>query len=105
MASWDITKTAPSLLFPTYVPLLNDPSFKDLNIPLSGTSDPNKAFTAAAPQISSDQWPPFMTEALNEASTVFAGVQNGKETLQSAFKDFQSVLVSYVKAQGFTVST
>jgi multiple sugar transport system substrate-binding protein len=104
-ASWDITSTAPSLLFPTYVPLLNDPSFKDLNIPLSGTSDPNVAFTAAAPKITSDQWPPFMTEALNEASTVFAGVENGKETLQSAFANFQNVLVSYAKAQGFTVST
>jgi multiple sugar transport system substrate-binding protein len=104
-ASWNITKTSPSLLFPTYVPLLNDPSYKDLNNPLSGTSDPNVAFTSAASHISSDQWPPFMTEALNEASTVFAGVQNGKETLQAAFSAFQSALVSYAKAQGFTVNT
>jgi multiple sugar transport system substrate-binding protein len=104
-ASWNITKTAPSLLFPTYVPLLNDPTYKDLNNALSGTSDPNVAFTGAASHISSDQWPPFMTEALNEASTVFAGVQNGKETLQAAFTSFQNVLVSYAKAQGFTVST
>ena len=104
-ASWNITKTAPSLLFPTYVPLLNDPSYKHLNNPLSGTSDPNVAFTGAASNISSDEWPPFMTEALNEASTVFAGVQDGKGTLQSAFTNFQSVLVSYAKAQGFTVNT
>jgi multiple sugar transport system substrate-binding protein len=104
-ASWNITKTAPSLLFPTYVPLLNDPSYKDLNNPLSGTSDPNVAFTGAASNISSDQWPPFMTEALNEASTVFASVQDGKGTLQSAFTNFQNVLVSYAKAQGFTVNT
>jgi multiple sugar transport system substrate-binding protein len=104
-ASWNITKTAPSLLFPTYVPLLNDPSFKNLNNPLSGTSNPNVAFTGAASHISSDEWPPFMTEALNEASTVFAGVQNGKETLQAAFAAFQNVLVTYAKAQGFTVST
>jgi multiple sugar transport system substrate-binding protein len=104
-ASWDITKTAPSLLFPTFVPLLNDPSFTHLNIPLSGSSNPNEAFTGAAPRITADEWPPFMTEALNEASTVFAGVMNGKETLQSAFTDFQNVLVSYAKAQGFTVST
>jgi multiple sugar transport system substrate-binding protein len=103
--SWNITKTSPSLLFPTYVPLLNDPSFKDLNIPLSGTSDPNVAFTSAATNITADEWPPFMTEALNEASTVFAGVMNGKETVQAAFTDFQNVLVSYAKAQGFTVST
>jgi len=104
-ASWDITKTAPSLLFPTYVPLLNDPSFKDLNVPLSGSSDPNVAFTAAAPRITSDEWPPFMTEALTEGTTVFEGVLTGKETLQAAFTDFQNVLVSYAKAQGFTVST
>ncbi len=104
-ASWNITKTAPSLLFPTYVPLLNDPSYKDLNNALSGTSNPNVAFTAAASHISSDEWPPFMTEALNEASTVFAGVANGKETLQAAFTSFQNVLVSYAKAQGFTVNT
>jgi multiple sugar transport system substrate-binding protein len=105
MASWNITKTAPSLLFPTYVPLLNSTSYKDLNNPLSGTSDPNVAFTGAASNITSDQWPPFMTEALNEASTVFAGVENGKETLQQAFTTMQNNLVSYAKAQGFTVST
>ena len=87
------------------MPLLNDPSYKDLGNALSGTSDPNVAFTAAASNISADQWPPFMTEALNEASTVFAGVANGKETLPAAFSDFQNVLVSYAKAQGFTVST
>ncbi len=104
-ASWNITKTAPSLLFPTYVPLLNDPAYKDLNNPLSGTSDPNVAFTGAASNISADEWPPFMTEALNEASTVFAGVSNGTQTLQKAFTSFQSVLVSYAKAQGFTVNT
>ena len=104
-ASWNITKTAPSLLFPTYVPLLNDPSYKDLNNALSGTSDPNVAFTGAASNVTADEWPPFMTEALNEASTVFAGVQNGTETLQAAFTNFQNVLVSYAKAQGFTVNT
>jgi multiple sugar transport system substrate-binding protein len=104
-ASWNITKTSPSLLFPTYVPLLNDPSFKDLNVPVSGTSNPNVAFTSAASHISSDEWPPFMTEALNEASTVFEGVMTGKETLQAAFTSFQGILVNYAKAQGFTVTS
>ena len=45
-----------------------------------------------------------MTEALTQASTDFAGVQDGKETLQQAFTAFQEPLVSYAKAQGFTVS-
>jgi len=104
-ASWNIVKTPPSSLFPTYVPLLNSTSFKDLTYPISGSSTPNVAFTAAAPNISSVQWPPFMTYALTEATTTFAGVMDGKETLQQAFTTFQGQLVSYAKQQGFTVST
>jgi multiple sugar transport system substrate-binding protein len=104
-ASWNIVKTPPSSLFPTYVPLLNSPSFKNLTYPISGTSTPNVAFTAAAPKISSVQWPPFMTYALTLSATTFAGVMNGKETLQQAFTTFQGQLVTYAKQQGFTVST
>ncbi|HMG62701.1 MAG TPA: extracellular solute-binding protein [Streptosporangiaceae bacterium] len=104
-ASWNITKTAPSSLFPTYVPLLNDPSFKGITVPVSGTSHPDEAFSAAASSIQGVPWPPFMTEALTQSATVFAGVLDGKETLQAAFKNFQNVLVTYAKAQGFTVSS
>ena len=104
-ASWNITKTAPSSLFPTYLPLLNSSSYKSITVPLSGSSTPNVQFTAAASQIQGVPWPPFMTEALTQSATVFAGVMNGKETLQAAFTNFQNVLVTYAKAQGFTVST
>ena len=104
-ASWNITKTAPSSLFPTYLPLLNSPSYKNITVPLSGSSTPGVQFTAAASQIQGVPWPPFMTEALTQSATVFAGVMNGKQTLQTAFKNFQTVLVNYAKAQGFNVST
>ena len=104
-ASWNIVKTPPSSLFPTYVPLLNSSSFKDLTYPISGSATPNVAFTAAAPKIATVQWPPFMTYALTESATTFAGVMNGKETLAQAFKTFQGQLVSYAKAQGFTVTS
>jgi multiple sugar transport system substrate-binding protein len=104
-ASWNITKTAPSSLFPTYLPLLNSSSYKNITVPLSGSSTPGVQFTAAASQIQGVPWPPFMTEALTQSATVFAGVMNGKETLQAAFTNFQNVLVNYAKAQGFTVST
>jgi multiple sugar transport system substrate-binding protein len=103
--SWNITKTAPSSLFPTYLPLLSSSSYKTITVPLSGSSTPNVQFTAAASQIQGVPWPPFMTEALTQSATVFAGVMNGKETLQAAFTNFQNVLVTYAKAQGFTVST
>jgi multiple sugar transport system substrate-binding protein len=104
-ASWAIVKTPPSSLFPTYKPLLASSSFKSLTVALSGSSHPNVAFTAAAPRITTVQWPPFMTEALTQSATVFAGVTNGSETLQQAFAKFQSVLVNYAKQQGFQVST
>jgi len=104
-ASWNITKTAPSSLVPTYLPLLNSASYKTITVPLSGSSTPGVQFTAAASQIQGVPWPPFMTEALTQSATVFAGVMNGTQTLQTAFKNFQNVLVNYAKAQGFTVST
>ncbi len=104
-ASWNIVKTPPSELFPTYLPLLNDPSFKSLTYPVSGKSQPNQVFTAAAKEIQPVQWPPFMTEALNQALTTFQPVLSGKQTLQQAFQNFQNQEVSYAKAQGFTVST
>jgi multiple sugar transport system substrate-binding protein len=103
--SWNILKTAPSSLFPTYVPLLSDPSYKSITVPVSGTSHPGEVFTAAASSIKGVPWPPFMTEALTQSNTVFAGVLNGKTTLQQAFRNFQNVLVNYAKQQGFTVST
>jgi multiple sugar transport system substrate-binding protein len=103
--SWNILKTAPSSLFPTYVPLLSDPSYKSITVPVSGSSHPDEVFTAAASSIKGVPWPPFMTEALTQSNTVFAGVLNGKTTLQQAFRNFQNVLVNYAKQQGFTVST
>jgi len=103
--SWAILKTEPSSLFPTYQPLLTDSSFTGITVPLSGSSTPNTAFAAAAANATSVQWPPFMTEALTESATVFAGVLNGTGTLPDAFRAFQSKLAGYATAQGFTVST
>jgi multiple sugar transport system substrate-binding protein len=62
-------------------------------------------FTAAAGEIQPVQWPPFMTQALNQALTTFQPVLSGKETLHKAFQTFQNQEVSYAKAQGFTVTT
>ena len=104
-ASWNIVKTPPSSLFPTYLPLLNSPSFEKLTYPISGKSHPNKVFAASAKHMAPIEWPPFMTEALTQAATTFGKVENGNTTLPAAFKTFQSQMVSYAKQQGFTVST
>jgi multiple sugar transport system substrate-binding protein len=104
-ASWDIVKTPPSSLFPTYLPTLESSSFKSLTYPISGSSQPNQVFSAGALSITNYTWPPFMTQVLNQQPTTFGGVLNGKETLQQAFATFQSQEVSYANAQGFNVST
>ena len=104
-ASWNIVKTPPSSLFPTYLPTLNSSSFTSLTYPVSGSSQPNQVFSAAAKNIPATPWPPFMTQALTQANTTFGGVLSGKETMQQAFASFQAAEVNYAKAQGFTVST
>jgi multiple sugar transport system substrate-binding protein len=103
--SWNIVKTPPSSLFPTYLPTLESASFKALTYPISGSSQPNAVFSAGALSIPSYTWPPFMTQVLNQQPTTFGGVLTGKETLQQAFSTFQSQEVAYAKAQGFTVTT
>jgi len=102
--SWNIVKTPPSSLFPTYLPTLESPSFKALTYPISGSSQPNQVFSAGALTISQTPWPPFMTQVLNQQPTTFGGVLNGKETLQQAFSTFQQQEVTYAKAQGFNVT-
>ena len=104
-ASWNIVKTPPSSLFPTYLPTLTSSSFTSLTYPVSGSSQPNQVFSAAAQNIPQTPWPPFMTQALTQANTTFGGVLSGKETMQQAFAAFQTAEVNYAKAQGFTVST
>jgi multiple sugar transport system substrate-binding protein len=104
-ASWAILKTQPSSLFPAYQPLLADPTFNDITVPLSGTATPNSTFTKAAGNVTAVQWPPFMTEALTQSATAFAGVLNGTQTLPAAFGAFQDKLVNYAKQQGFQVAT
>jgi multiple sugar transport system substrate-binding protein len=104
-ASWNIVKTPPSSLFPTYLPTLESSSFKSLTYPISGSSTPNAVFGADALSIPTYTWPPFMTQVLNQQPTTFGGVLTGKETLQQAFSTFQSQEVSYAKAQGFNVTS
>jgi multiple sugar transport system substrate-binding protein len=104
LASWNIVKTPPSSLFPTFLPTLESSSFKALTYPISGSSQPNAVFSSGALSIPNYTWPPFMTQVLNQQPTTFGGVLTGKETLQQAFSTFQSQEVSYAKAQGFTVT-
>jgi multiple sugar transport system substrate-binding protein len=103
--AWNILKTPPSSLFPTYAPLLNSAEFKSLTYPVSGKSKPNEVFVDAATTLAPVQWPPFMVAALNQATTTFGQVENGKQTLRQAFQAFQGQMVKYAQQQGFKVTT
>jgi multiple sugar transport system substrate-binding protein len=104
MASWKILSSPAAGAFPGYEPLLNSSQLTSATIPLSGSSKPNKVFSATAAHVVAIAWPPFMTEALTEGAAVFAGVLNGTETVPQAFRSYQSALVKYAQAQGFTVT-
>jgi hypothetical protein len=96
-------KTAPSSLFPTYLPLLNQPSFRSISIPATGTTPLFNQSAAAASHVQAVSWPPFMTYFL--ALTTTANLLNGKGTLVADFQSLQSTMTSYAKQQGFTVSS
>jgi multiple sugar transport system substrate-binding protein len=102
--AWQILSGDVAGAFPGYLPLLNSPAFQSKTLPISGTSQPNKVFAKAAQNLRPIQWPPIMTAALTQWTSTFAGVTKGTETLPDAFKTFQRQMVSYAKAQGFTVT-
>ena len=103
MKSWKIMYTAPSSLFPTYLPLLHDKTFLASGIPATGNTPLFDKAAAAAEHVKAVSWPPFMTYFL--ALTTMANVLNGKGTIPADFKTLQSTMTTYAKGQGFKVSS
>jgi multiple sugar transport system substrate-binding protein len=103
MQSWKIMYTPPSSLFPTFLPLLDNKAFVLSSIPATGKTAIFNQAAAAAPHVAAVSWPPFMTYFL--ALTTTSNVINGKGTLPGDFKQLQSIMTSYAKSQGFTVSS
>jgi multiple sugar transport system substrate-binding protein len=102
--AWKILSGPVAGAYPAYLPLLDSSSFQNSTLPISGTSTPNTVFASAEKNIVDPQWPPIMTAALTQWTSTFAGVTKGTETLPQAFASFQQQMVSYAKAQGFTVA-
>jgi len=104
-ASWKITVTPASSLFPSYTPELNNPSFTSTLEKPSGSTHPFAVFANAGKKATGVEWPPFMTVALTDSGTDLAPAMAGKQTLEQGLSTLQKHLVTYAKAQGFTVST
>jgi multiple sugar transport system substrate-binding protein len=104
--AWNILVTAPSSLFPTFKAELTAPALSKITIPMlvKGASlfgAPAKS-ASGIPTIT---WPPFMTYYLNSTTAWASKFFAGKQTIQQYFQLLQTNMVSYAKAQGFTVST
>ncbi len=105
-ASWNISVTAPSLLFPTFKQALSTPSLLKMTIPmLKGGSSLFAAPAKTAPLIPTISWPPFMTYYLNSTTAWAAKFFAGKETIPQYFRFLQNTMVKYAKSQGFVVHT
>jgi multiple sugar transport system substrate-binding protein len=103
-ASWKILSGPVAGAYPAYKPLLDSSSFLSTTLPISGSQHFQAVFAQAAKHMIAPEWPPIMSEVNTLWPTVFAGVANGSETVESAFRTMQADLVKYAKAQGFTVS-
>jgi multiple sugar transport system substrate-binding protein len=104
-ASWAfLANPAVNTAVPGYLPVLDSKAFLDRAVPNDGSQKSLDVYYKLTPNVVAPQWPPFMTEVLTEISTALAGVVNGTETIPAGFSATQSALVSYAKAQGFTVS-
>lgn len=101
--SWKILSGDVGGAFPAYLPLLNDATFQAKTLKITGSSTPNTVFAEAAQNIEAPEWPPIMTAGLTQWTSTFAGVTKGTTTLPKAFAAFQQQMVTYAKAQGFTV--
>jgi multiple sugar transport system substrate-binding protein len=104
LASWKILNSPAAGAFPGFKPLLDSTTLKNGEIPLSGKSKPNVVYVAGAAHTVPISWPPFMTYAFTQGTSVYGGVLNGSVTVPQALKTMQKDLVNYAKAQGFTVT-
>ncbi len=92
-------------LFPATTGELNSASFNSAST-FYGGQKVNQVFVASSQQVNiSFQWSPFQDEVVTELNDQLSSAVNGKITYEQAMHNVQSQVVSYAKAQGFTVSS
>ena len=90
-------------LFPVTRAVLNDPSFNK-PLPFYGGQRVNGIFADASSHVDvSFQWSPFQDYVYTQLGNDLSNAVNGKTSFTDAMNTLQSTLVSYAKAQGFTV--
>jgi multiple sugar transport system substrate-binding protein len=93
-----------SFLFPTLTGLLDNPSFGNAKLAFYGGQEVNKVFIDSSKNVNlTFHWSPFQDYVYSQMGTFFGQAVNGKMSFADAMHRLQSSVVSYAKAQGFTV--
>ena len=90
-------------LFPVLKSVLNDPNFNK-PLPFYGGQKVNGIFADSSSHVDLGfQWSPFQDYVYTQLQNNLANAVSGKLSYADALNTLQSTLVSYAKAQGFTV--
>jgi multiple sugar transport system substrate-binding protein len=90
-------------LFPVTTAVLKNPAFNKPQ-PFYGGQKVNQIFADASSHVDLGfQWSPFQDYVYTQLQNMMADAVKGKTTYTAAMNTLQNTLVSYAKAQGFTV--
>lgn len=99
-------RMAQQFTFPTMTKYLNDPSFLTRTSPFYGDQEVNRVFVDSANAVDGTfQWSPFQDYVNAQFGNELGAAAGGKGTLLEALDRLQRSIVTYAKAQGFTVTT
>ena len=92
-------------IYPAYQPALASPLVNG-PIPFFGNQAINQVFKEGSTHVNADfQWGPTIDQVYNDMSDNFANAVNGKGTLVDALNTVQQSTITFMKKQGFSVST
>jgi multiple sugar transport system substrate-binding protein len=92
-------------IYPAYAPALDAPSVNGPN-PFFGNQAIGPLFKQASTQVNVNfQWGPTIDQVYNDMGDQFANAINGQSTLSQGLDAVQQSTISYMKKQGFNVST
>jgi multiple sugar transport system substrate-binding protein len=95
---------AKSFLFPTLAGLLDNSAFADAKLSFYGGQQVNKIFIDSSRKVNlAFQWSPFQDYVYSQMGAYLGQAVNGKISFTGAMQRLQGSVVSYAKAQGFTV--
>ncbi|MGH9066053.1 MAG: ABC transporter substrate-binding protein, partial [Acidimicrobiales bacterium] len=106
MTSWKKLIGQPSVLFPSFLPMLNSTLLSNSTLPLTGNQHYYVPFIKGASNLPTDwQWGPFNVYERTQQDNALAQVANGKMTLVQAMKQVQTKMINYAQSQGLSASS